>query len=126
MSAALCNHVLDASIDTTCWFQWCQRSRLGPAIGLLINCDTHLGHGGQAGVGLGGSDLQQVEVVAALIVERPGQTERAALLADTEQIPRIYQQHVGKTFLLEGDGRYRGNTVKTHTHTHSVHIYAVV
>lgn len=84
---------------------------------MLINCDTHLCRGGQAGVGLGGSDLQQVEVVAALIVDRPGQAERAALLADTEQIPRIYQQHVGKTFLLEGDSRYRGNTVKTHTHT---------
>lgn len=33
---------------------------------------THLCHGGEAGVRLGGSDLQQVEVVAALIVNWPG------------------------------------------------------
>lgn len=33
---------------------------------------TNLCHGGEAGVGLGGSDLQQVEVVAALIVNWPG------------------------------------------------------
>lgn len=76
---------------------------------------TNLCRGGEAGVGLGGADLQQVEVVAALVVERPGQAERAALLVDAEQIPRIHQQHVGQAFLLEGDSCNRGNTARTHT-----------
>lgn len=82
---------------------------------------TNLCHGGEAGVGLGGSDLQQVEVVATLIVNWTGQAERTALLAETEQIPRIHQEHVGKTFLLEGDSRNRGNSARTHSR-----IYAAV
>lgn len=83
--------------------------------GALRTVGTNLCRGGEAGVGLGGADLQQVQVVAALVVQRPGQAERAALPVDAEQIPRIDQQHVGQAFLLEGDSRNRGNAARTHT-----------
>lgn len=75
---------------------------------------TNLCHGGEAGVGLGGADLQPVQVWAALVVERPGQAERAAVLVDAEHTPGIHQQHVGQAFLLEGHSRNRGNTEDTH------------
>lgn len=65
---------------------------------------THLCHGAEAGIGLGGADLQGVEVVSALVVDGPGEAERPAVLVDAEQIPRVHQQHVGQTLLLEGDG----------------------
>lgn len=65
---------------------------------------VYLCHAAEAGVGFRGSDLQSVEVVSALVVDHPGEAERPALLVDAEQIPRIHQQHVGQTLLLEGDG----------------------
>lgn len=64
----------------------------------------YLSHAPKAGISFRGSDLQMVEVVAALIVYSSGEAEAAALLVDAEQIPRINQQHVGQALLLEGDG----------------------
>lgn len=69
---------------------------------------SYLRHATEAGVGFGGADLQGVEVVSALVVDGPGEAERSALLVDAEQIPRIQQQHVGQTLLLEGDGLNHG------------------
>lgn len=73
---------------------------------------AYLCHAAEAGVGFRGSDLQNVEVVPALVVDSPGEAERPALLVDAEQIPRIHQQHVGQTLLLEGDGLNRCNTAQ--------------
>lgn len=76
---------------------------------------TNLRRGGQAGVGLAGADLQQVEVEAALVVQRSGQAELAALLVDAEHVPGIHKQHVGQALPLEGDSRNHGNPARTHT-----------
>ena len=75
---------------------------------------SYLCHAAEARVGFGGADLQGVQVVSALVVDGPGQAERAALLVDAEQIPRIHQQHVGQTLLLEGDGLNHGDAAETH------------
>lgn len=45
-----------------------------------------------------------MEVMSTLIVHSPGEAEPSTLLVDAEQIPRIHQEHVGQTLLLEGDG----------------------
>lgn len=76
---------------------------------------THLCHGAEARVGLGGADLQRVEVVSALVVDGPGEAERAAVLVDAEQVPRVHQQHVGQTLLLEGDGLNQRDAAPTQT-----------
>jgi len=56
---------------------------------------VYLCHAAEAGIRFRGSDLQGVEVVAALKVYSPGEAESATFLVDAEEIPRIHQQHVG-------------------------------
>lgn len=51
-----------------------------------------------------------MEVVTALVVYGSCEAECAALLVDAEQISRVYQQHVGQTLLLEGDGLDHSNS----------------
>lgn len=53
-----------------------------------------------------------MEVVSALVVDSPGEAECPVLLVDAEQIPRIHQQHVGQTLLLEGEGLNRCNAAQ--------------
>lgn len=62
-----------------------------------------------------------MEVVSALVVDTPGETERPTLLVDAEQIPRIHQQHVGQTLLLEGDGLNHCDAAWTHTERQELH-----
>lgn len=69
----------------------------------VVNVFLYLCHAAEPSVGLWRPDLHDVEVVTALVVHGPGEAERATLLVDAEQIPRIHEQHVGQGLLLEGD-----------------------
>lgn len=52
---------------------------------------AYLCNAAEAGVAFGGSDLQGVQVVTALVVNRSGEAQSAAFLVDAEQVSGVNQ-----------------------------------